>query len=165
MELHGNTPIILYLKQAGYALQEFDIAIWGDDDSFEKLALQYCTNLRHISNTSYNFHSYTYLVEFLLTAASNDLITIDITCFVNNMGIELEEEDGVAARALDDILVDPRFRNLERFSVVSVDRESVFTFTPELRARMPLSSSRGILQDNIPITPQRFQNARMTMDD
>ncbi|KAJ7466781.1 hypothetical protein B0H11DRAFT_2197461 [Mycena galericulata] len=164
MELHGDTPIILYLKRAGHALHEFDVAIWGDGDSFEKLALQYCTNLQHISIKSYNLHPYTYLVELLPSAASNDLITIDIACFINNMGIELEEEDGTVARALDEILADTRFRNLQRFSVTDVgDRESLFT--PELRARMPLSSSRGILQDTVPIATPRFQSARVTMND
>ncbi|KAJ7460041.1 hypothetical protein B0H11DRAFT_2286213 [Mycena galericulata] len=39
MELHGDTPIILYLKRAGYALQEFDIAIWGDGGLFYRVCL------------------------------------------------------------------------------------------------------------------------------
>ncbi|KAJ7460006.1 hypothetical protein B0H11DRAFT_2316106 [Mycena galericulata] len=160
MELQGDTPIIRYLQRAGQALQSLSLIIWGDADSFEKLALQYCTNLQHICIKTYQQHSHTYLLELLSCVTSKDLITIDVSI---NMEDELAGEDGVAARALDDILADPLFRNLTRFSVLDLG-DNVSVFTSQSRAMMPLASGRGILQDPIRATP-RYQTAYRTLYD
>ncbi|KAJ7466795.1 hypothetical protein B0H11DRAFT_2284498 [Mycena galericulata] len=156
MQLHGDTPITQYIKRAGRALRSLSMTIWEDGDSFEKLALQYCTNLRHIFLKTIKHHSHTYLIELLSCVTSKDLITIDV---FTNMEDELADEDGVAARALDDILAEPRFRNLTRFSVLDLGGNvSVFG------AALLLASGRGILQDPIRATP-RYQTAHRTLYD
>ncbi|KAJ7770310.1 hypothetical protein DFH07DRAFT_954132 [Mycena maculata] len=164
MELHGDTPMASYIKHAGHAVESLDLTIWGEEESFEQLALQYCTNLRHISiESNQTFPPYTYLIGLLSKTTSNDLRTIDIATHTNNMCIELADEDDVAARALDNMLADPRFRNLTRFSVSDIgDRESVFTL--EVQAKMLRARARGILQDPVRATTP-FQSARVTMDD
>lgn len=97
--------------------------------------------------------------------ASNDLITIDIR--IPLYYDEMDVDDRYPVRALDDILAQPRFQNVTRFSVWEETPSFESLWAPEFNvAMMPLASARGILQDPIiPAVKRPFSSARVTMDD
>jgi hypothetical protein len=101
---------------------------------FAKEVLQSCTDLRHVCLRVEGIAPPTFLPNLLPAAASNHLLSIKITL----------ASDAFTAEALDQALALPAFRNLRSFSLASFLYQS--WLTPEIRARMPLASARGILE-------------------
>jgi hypothetical protein len=152
MELSDTAPVAVYLQRAGHALESLSITIWGDSGkppysmrispdqmvvlpgSFEQVALQACTGLRHLYIFSYIQTPSSYPVDILSAVTSNNMLTIKISSPAEEFNPE----------ALDQALALPPFRNLRSVSLGTRTSESLFT--PEIRARMPLASARGILE-------------------
>jgi hypothetical protein len=157
MEPEAYTAITQYLEHAGAALQSLQITLWDRalgmplllsrvrrsqsliSESCGKQVLQRCTDLRRLSITVWGLVAPTFVIDVLGTATSNNLLSIRINLGSNN-GFSSAED-------LDQALAHPRFCALRSISLVGIGPyEYQSLFTPEIRARMPLASARGIFE-------------------
>ncbi|KAJ7474135.1 hypothetical protein FB451DRAFT_1558359 [Mycena latifolia] len=123
MEMNATAPIAVYLQRAGHALESLSLTIWIESGSFEELALQSCTNLRHFSLMTFmSDQPSTYLFDLLSAVSSSELVTVKLEFAMR----ELE----FSAEALDQALAHRRFRNLRNFSL----KGSNSLLTPESAA-------------------------------
>ncbi|KAJ6501779.1 hypothetical protein DFH09DRAFT_298370 [Mycena vulgaris] len=138
MENYSDAPVAVYLQRAGHALVSLDLKItrWSGSGPFERVALESCTTLRHLTLFLDDvWQPLTHPIDLLSAVASNELLTINLTLHTAKFDTQ----------ALDAVIARPRFRNLRSFLFYD-GSESGTLFTPDVRARMPLASARGILQ-------------------
>ncbi|KAJ7223567.1 hypothetical protein GGX14DRAFT_427841 [Mycena pura] len=115
MDMRDGAPITEYLQCAGHAVQSVVLEIWTYLGVLEHLAVQHCTQLRHLIIQSYvgPFHNVSaYLSNLLSAVTSSSLSTIEIE-IVNLRS--WPHELAAAANGLDRTLAHPRFNNLQRF--------------------------------------------------
>ncbi|KAJ7223570.1 hypothetical protein GGX14DRAFT_658546 [Mycena pura] len=119
VDTRDGAPIDRYLQCAGHAVQTLTLTILKTIGVLEHLAVQHCTQLRHLSIQSYilPFHDMSaYLRNLLSAVTSSSLSTIEI---VNLRSRGSPHELAAATDGLDRSLAHPRFSNLQRSPIVS----------------------------------------------
>ncbi|KAJ7223572.1 hypothetical protein GGX14DRAFT_165461 [Mycena pura] len=122
MGMHDVAPFAKYLQCSGHAVQTLALTIWKYFGTYERLALQHCTNLRHISILSYEDDPgddlAVYIRDLLSGVTSSNLSIIEI-----DMSALFFRETKITAATIDLewIFAHPRFRNLQKFVLSGVE--------------------------------------------